>query len=85
VVKCNGMPEPFVPSADGAASVPIAAGKGFLFGGKGCRKLFFAGATAGGPSSSIGACQLGPNIARLSFGATAGASPYKRLCRKYLF
>ena len=28
---------------------------------------------------------LGPNIARLSFGATASASPYKRLCRKHLF
>ena len=31
------------------------------------------------------ASQLGPNIARLSFGATAGALPSKLLCRKHLF
>jgi hypothetical protein len=30
----------------------------------------------------VGDGQDGPNIVRLSFGATAGASPYKRLCRK---
>ena len=33
----------------------------------------------------VGATELGPNIARLSFGATAGAFPSKSLCRKHSF
>src|SRR5262249_23029104 len=50
------------------------------------RGLASSSATRPAPPSSAGpASGDGPNIARLSFGATAGASSYKRLCRKHSF